>query len=99
MAEYAFAPAALARYQEIERDPQNWPLVDRIDQVIEDLAADPGREEFRRHRWQNPAAFAVAVPHGNETWMVLWERIEAGEYENLAQGDVHILYVGAWPGG
>lgn len=99
MAEYAFAPAALARYEELERNQDRWPVLDRIDAVVESLAEAPGSEEFRRHRWQDPTAFAVAVPHGDDTWMVLWELIDDSRaYENLAAGDVHILYVGPWPG-
>ena len=100
MPDYAFTPAALARYEALEEDQQLWPVLDRIDDVIEGLAADPGFAECCRHRWQDPPAFAVAVQVGEATWMVLLEHMDADEaYENLHAGDVHILYVGPWPGG
>ena len=99
MPDYAFSPAALARYEDLEADPQLWPVVDRLDDVIERLAATPGAAEFRRHRWQSPPAFAVGVRAGGADWMVLWEQVGEHEaYENLRAGDVHVLYVGLWPG-
>ena len=100
MPDYAFSLAALARYEKLEADPRLWSVIDRLDDVIERLAAAPGAAEFRRHRWQNPPAFAVAISAGGSDWMVLWEQIgEDAEYENLRTGDVHVLYVGPWPGG
>lgn len=99
MPDYAFSPAALARYEELEADPQLWSVADRLGDVIERLAAAPDAAEFRRHRWQRPPAFAVAVPAGGADWMVLWEQVGAADaYENLEEGDIHVLYVGRWPG-
>lgn len=91
MAELFFAEPALEQLDQLQADTSRWPVLDAIDDALDQLAADPDAVDHRRRRFQRPPAWMIPVATPDGPWMILWVRYEA---EDAPPGAVHVLYVG-----
>lgn len=98
MADDAFSPQAEAVYEELARDRGRWGTLDAVEDAILAVAADPGARSARARTFSDPPCFAVPVRTPEGDWVVLWRPVrDASEFEDLAAGDVLILYLGPLP--
>lgn len=95
MADSGLSEEALAVYTELEGDQSRWPTLDAVEDVLVAIAQDPGSRPNRARRFQDPACFAVPVSTPEGDWIVLWREVtDEAEFENLAVGDVFVIYIG-----
>lgn len=98
MADYGFSEHAEATYGNLARDRTRWPVLDVVEDAILTIAADPEARQARGRRLQDPPCFAVPVRTPEGDWVVLWRPVaDAEEFDDLAVGDVYVLYVGRLP--
>jgi hypothetical protein len=71
MAELVFDPDADAALSRLEAAGSL--LLQRVNQVLDWLEADPAEPRVRRVRFHRPALWCVTVAAGDEEWAVLWE--------------------------
>jgi hypothetical protein len=63
-----FEPEAAAAYTGItEAD-----TLDRLDEVLAALDADPGQQRLHSHRWASPPVWGINVPHPAGDLLVAW---------------------------
>lgn len=99
MADYGFSEPAAAAYEQLSRDQSRWSTLDAVEDAILDVAADPGARTARARKFQDPACFAVPVRTPEGEWVILWRpAIDQAEFEDLAAGDVYVIYFGPLPG-
>lgn len=95
MADTGLSEEALAVYAELEGDQSRWPTLDVVEDVLVAIAQDPGSRSNRARRFQDPAGFAVPVATPEGDWIVLWREVtDPTEFEELAAGDVFVIYIG-----
>lgn len=100
MADIGLSEEALAVYAELEGDTGRWPTLDVVEDVLVAIAEDPGSRSNRARRFQDPACFAVPVATDEGDWIVLWREVtDPTEFEDLAVGDVFVIYIGPLFGG
>ena len=92
MAELSFdevADQTLTRL-EASADAQDRALPHRINEVLDQLAADPGDASVRKRRFQSGLWLVTVAGHaGEDDWALLWEpHVEAPD-------DVMIHYIGS----
>ena len=98
VADLGLSPEALSVYEELERDQSRWAILDALEAAMDAVAANPGQRANRQRRFQDPPCFAVPVPTPEGDWIVLWREItDSNEFEELAAGDVFVLYLGPLP--
>ena len=95
MADTGLSDEALAVYAELEDDQSRWPTLDAVEDVLVAVAQDPASRKNRARRFQDPACFAVPVATPEGDGIVLWREVtDPTEFEDLAVGDVFVIYIG-----
>lgn len=98
VADLGLSDEALEVYEALERDQGRWPTLDRIEEVLAAVTANPGSRDNRLRRFQDPPCFAVPVATPEGDWVVLWREVsEEDGFVDLVQGDVYVLYMGPLP--
>ncbi len=64
-----FEPDAYDAYVKITDER----VLDRLDEVLDQLERDPGAATVRQHRFVDPPVWCVVVPAAGEDWAVLWD--------------------------
>jgi hypothetical protein len=89
MAELHWEPEAAAAYSSLDEQPRR--LADAIDDVLDQLEADPGDQAMRRRSRRTRTGdviWKIDIRRGVEDWTLLW--IEHPEIT----GDALIVYLG-----
>jgi hypothetical protein len=98
VADLGLSQEALGVYEALERDQSRWATLDALEAAMDAVAADPGQRANRQRRFQDPPSFAIPVPTPEGDWVVLWREVsDDNEFEDLAAGDVFVLYLGPLP--
>lgn len=99
VADLGLSQEALEVYEELEQDESRWATLDALEAAMNAVAADPGHRANRQRRFQDPPCFAVPVSTPDGDWIVLWREVtDSREFDDLAAGDVFVLYLGPLPG-
>ena len=86
MAELLFEEHADAALSALESDPARARLLERINEVLDLLEADPGDRRVRRRRYHTVKCWGVPVSGDGEGWLLLWDF--------QAEGVIAIRYLG-----
>ena len=98
VADLGLSAEALSVYEGLERDQGRWAVLDALEAAMDAVAMNPGQRANRQRRFQDPPCFAVPVPTPEGDWIVLWREVtDSNEFEELAAGDVFVLYLGPLP--
>jgi hypothetical protein len=90
MAEVFLSPdIALPQYERLRQDPSRRKVLERVDEILEALEADPGQAWLRAHRFQNPPLWCVTFEASGEAWAILWSMDDGHE------GRVLVDYIGS----
>jgi hypothetical protein len=64
-------PGAEAQLDRLEKT-QRWELLERIEDAIDALAADPGSKGSRRRAFRG-GGFGITVRSREDDWLIIWE--------------------------
>lgn len=68
-----FHPDARAEIQRVYDDPSQEQLADRIEELLDLLAKDPGNRHLRKHRMHKPAYWLVKIHGSDRDFAFFWE--------------------------
>ena len=73
MVELLYSPEADAILDDLERDPIKTPLLQKINDALDLLEANPGSAQCRRKRFALVDLWGMPVIARGEEWLILWE--------------------------
>jgi hypothetical protein len=78
MAILKFTDAAETAWRQLEADPSMASMLDRLNDLLDILEADPTDERCRRRRFAPPGVWCVTIRTAMDEYAVLWEPDDAG---------------------
>ncbi len=73
-----FSPEADQQLVALRADARLSELVERVNDVLDDIEDDPGGGSVRRRRYQRTRVWGVPVHGSGEDWLVLWSEQDHG---------------------